>query len=108
MDPIQPRSVQRLMVLQQNGSGVTKIQGILDHGCNAFAIQTFSIDEALPPVIDDGELHLPSQIEADVVLDFLKHPDLSYDLARQCQQRGIPVVASGKKLRLQGVYTPPT
>ena len=50
----------------------------------------------------------PDTIEADLVLDFTKHPDLSHDLALMCRKRNIPVVASGKKTRVEGVITPPT
>jgi len=38
----------------------------------------------------------------------LKHPDLSHDLAVRCRDKNIPVVASGKKLRIKGTLTPPT
>ena len=49
-----------------------------------------------------------AQIEADLVLDFLGHPDLSMDLGHLCTTLGIPVVASGKKSRDGLVITPPT
>ena len=51
---------------------------------------------------------VPSRIEADLVLDYLKHPDLSEDLAQLCRRRNIPVIASGKKIRGHHVMTPPT
>jgi hypothetical protein len=51
---------------------------------------------------------LPQKIEADLVLDFLQHPDLSYDLAQLCSEMKIPLVASGKKHRTAHVITPPT
>ena len=99
---------QKILVFQQNGSGERKIQGIRKYGRRLFSLETYSIDEALPPILDDTGEYLPQMISADVVLDFLKHPDLSHDLAVLCRDRGIPVVASGKKLRVKSVLTPPT
>ncbi len=99
---------QKIVVFQQNGSGEPKIKGIRDHGGDAFDLEVVSIDEALPPVIDDAEGILPEKIEADMVLDFLKHPDLSHELAALCHRERIPVVASGKKIRMKGVHAPPT
>ena len=105
---VQPAGRQRILVFQQNGSGESKIKGIRKYGKNHFNIETISIDESLPPILDNTGDYLPSDIEADLVLDFLKHPDLSQDLAAVCAKRKIPVVASGKKLRSHGVFTPPT
>ncbi len=99
---------QEILVFQQNGSGESKIQGILKYGENLFSIKTISIDENLPAVIDDATQYLPNDISADVVLDYLKHPDISYDLAIMCRDRNIPVVVSGKKVRVKGALSPPT
>jgi hypothetical protein len=54
------------------------------------------------------EAYLPQTVEADLVLDFLRHPDLSLALAHLCLDQGIPVVASGKKLQVEGTFCPPT
>ena len=99
---------QRILVFQQNGSGESKIRGIRRYGKDIFLIETISIDASLPPIIDDTSDYLPKDIPADLVLDFLKHPDLSHDLALFCAEREIPIVASGKKLRGQRVFAPPT
>jgi hypothetical protein len=99
---------QRILVFQQNGSGESKIRGIRRYGKDIFFIETISIDASLPPIIDDTSDYLPKDIPADLVLDFLRHPDLSHDLAILCAEREIPIVASGKKLRGQRVFAPPT
>ncbi len=98
--------VQHLLVFQQDNSAESKIKGIKKYGQGKFEIETVSINSPLPPIIDDSSQYFPKKLEAHVVLDFLKHPDLSHDLAKICQNKGIPDIASGKKLRLQGVYTP--
>lgn len=85
-----------------------KIRGIEKHDKGLFLLEILSIEDALPSVIDDTTRYLPSELDADLVLDFLTHPDLSYDLSVLCQGKNIPVVASGKKLRLEWPYTPPT
>ena len=99
---------QRILVFQQNGSGEQKIEGIRAYGKDLFSIESISIDADLPPVIDDPEAYLPRDISADLVLDFLKHPDLSHELVMMCKRKGIPIVASRKKIDDDWVLTPPT
>jgi len=99
---------QVIFVFQQNGSAESKIQGIRKFGQDQFTLEVISIDEALPPVVDDGSEYLPASIRASLVLDFLKHPDLSEDLAVLCRDQKVPMVASGKKLRIEGAMTPLT
>jgi len=98
---------QNILVFQQNGSGIKKIEGVRQYGNNCFSLEIISIDAYLPTVIDDTKKYIPRNIEADLVLDYLKHPDLSYDLAVVCRDKKIPVVASGKKFRVKGAFTPP-
>jgi hypothetical protein len=98
----------KILVFQQNQKGETKIAGIRKYGGNRFHIDIISIDDDFPPVIDDARQFLPKKIEADLVLDFLQHPDLSYDLAQICSELEIPLVASGKKHHHTQVITPPT
>ena len=102
------RNKQKILVFQQNGQGESKIQGILKYGDDLFELQIKSINVSLPDFVDNTYEYLPEDFQADIVLDFLTHPDLSYDLAVMCQTREIPVVASGKKPGVTGVFTPPT
>jgi len=99
---------QKILVFQQNGSGEQKIKGVRKYGNNLFSLEIISIDGSFPPVIDDTTAILPNDIHADLVLDFLRHQALSYDLALICSKKGIPVIASGKKWRIKGVLIPPT
>ena len=88
---------QRILVFQQNGSGESKIAGLRKYGGESLALESISIDQTLPTVIDNTAEYLPENFQADLVLDFLKHPDLSHDLALICTRRTIPIIASGKK-----------
>ena len=97
----------KVVVFQQGGRGESKVKGIQQYGQNRFDITLITIDQALPPVVDDASEYLPETIEADLVLDFLKHPDLSHDLSRLCKRLKIPIVASGKKTTVDGTHTPP-
>ena len=99
---------QRLMVFQQNGSGEQKIAGLRKYGGELFELKVVNIDDLLPPVLDDSSAYLPKDIVCDLVLDFLRHNDLSTDLAALCAQKDIPVIASGKKISCKGLVTPPT
>ncbi|MBF0204767.1 MAG: hypothetical protein HQK67_10760 [Desulfamplus sp.] len=100
---------QKITVFQQNGSALSKIAGIKRFGQERFILNIIDIQANLPHLIDNTEKYLPDHIDADLVLDYLKHPDLSTDLAQMCQKAGIPIVASGKKLTVQGdIFTPST
>jgi hypothetical protein len=99
---------QRILVFQQNGSGESKIAGLRKYGGDSVVLESISIDQTLPVLIDDSADYLNENFQADLVLDFLNHPDLSHDLALMCTRRNIPVIASGKKTSVKGVLTPPT
>lgn len=101
---------QRILVFRQNGKAMAKTAGITRYGRGRFRVKAVEIEGPLPPVIEDGRDFLPEidAIRADLVLDFLKHPDLSFDLAAACAALEIPVIASGKKIGIPGVMTPPT
>ncbi len=100
--------MQKIVVFQQNGSGESKIEGITRFGGTKFRIETFDIDDPLPLVLDDTSGYLPEKIDADIVLDFLKHRDLSDDLSLLCEKLDIPVVASGKKITRGEAICSPT
>lgn len=99
-------AVQHILVFQQNGSGENKIKGLKAFGGDRFTIERFNIDGPLPPVIDDSSDFLPDTLSADLVLDYLKHLDLSNDLWLLCEKLGIPVVASNKKTMGLWALTP--
>ena len=83
------------------------MQGIRRFGGKRFHLETVTIDPVLPPLLDDTDPYLPATLDADLVLDYMLHPDLSHDLAERCVSLGIPLIAPGKKLRIRGVLTPP-
>lgn len=100
--------MQKIIIFQQNGSGKSKVEGINSFGDKQFEIETYDIDGPLPELIDDTSDYLPETIQADLVLDYLKHRDLSDDLSSLCQKLDIPVIASGKKITTGKAICPPT
>ena len=106
--PNQTRQRQKILVFQQNGSGEGKIAGVRKYGGDNIELEVISIDDPLPPLVEDTSEYLPHTIKADLVLDFLKHPDLSHDLAVLCRDSTVPLIASGKRIEIKGVHTPPT
>ncbi len=100
--------VQRIVVFQERGSGEKKIAGIELYSPGCFELEVVSLDDPLPSLIDDPEKYLPKELNADLVLGFLRHPDLSTELLRRCQKENIPFVASSKKYPVSPqVATPP-
>ncbi|MCG8640943.1 MAG: DUF166 domain-containing protein [Desulfobacterales bacterium] len=100
--------MQKIVVFQQNGTGRTKVDGMNRFGDKQFRIETVDIDEPLPEFIDDTSRYIPDTLDADLVLDYLKHRDLSDDLSLLCDRLGIPVIASGKKIATGNAICPPT
>lgn len=94
----------RIVVFEQRGSGWFKIKGIREFGRNIVITDIIAVEESLPEFIEEPERYIIDRFHADLVLDFLKHPDLSQHLAMVCNRKGIPVVASGKKT--PGAITP--
>jgi hypothetical protein len=101
-------SRQRIWVFLQDERAVGKTAAINRLALRDMDLRVFTIDQALPLVIDDATAWLPQHIRADLVLDHLKHPDLTHALAELCRKDGVPMIASGKKGPLKGVYTPLT
>lgn len=89
----------RLVVFQQNGSAEQKIRGIREHGRHIEIVRIFDITTALPDFIEQPAEYIPDDLACDLVLDFLRHPDLAEYLAELCRRHGIPLVASGKKTK---------
>lgn len=101
------KSPQIIVVFQESGSGENKVRGIQRFGNGNFILEKITINESLPNVIDNTDQYFPETIKADLVLDYLKHPDLSYDLAAFCKKLQIPEVATRKKIRNSWTYSPP-
>ena len=95
-----------ILVVEQNGSGRNKIAGIKKYGNPDDQMTIFAIDEHLPEFVDEPEEYITTNDVhgADLVLNYLTHPDLSHYLIALCTQKGIPVVSSGKHSENQ--YTP--
>lgn len=88
----------RIVVFEYRGSGQKKIEGIRRYGRNLEITTIFNITDPLPDFIEAPEQFITTDFEADLVLCFIKHPDLGHYLADVCQRKGIPMVASGCKI----------
>ncbi|MCK5069781.1 MAG: hypothetical protein KAR01_04545 [Desulfocapsa sp.] len=86
-----------IIVFQEHGSGEHKIEGVLNYGSGLTVSKVISIDCALPDFIEDPEDIIEDDFTADLVLNFLKHPDLIHYLISLCEEKNIPVVSAGKK-----------
>ena len=65
----------KIVVFEEHGSGEKKIQGITSHGTGLDIVKRYNIEEALPDFVDNPEKFITEDFNADIVLDFLKHPD---------------------------------
>ncbi len=88
----------RIVVFEYRGSGRKKIEGIRRYGRDITITAVFNVSAPLPGFIEDPERYIDPEFEADLVLCFIKHPDLGHYLADVCQKKGIPMIASGCKI----------
>ncbi len=93
-----------ILIFEQNGSAASKVEGLRRFGSPNDTIRVVAINEHLPEFVDEPETFIDTDIDADLVLDYLTHPDLSQYLIEVCDKKNIPIVASGKKSDL--AYTP--
>ncbi|WP_457555462.1 DUF166 family (seleno)protein DfsP [Candidatus Pyrohabitans sp.] len=95
----------KVAVFQRGERGEHKIKGIRKYG-RGIELEIFTVPEALPEIIDEPEEYIPGDFEAELVLDYLYHPDLSEFLVEVAKRKGVLVVAPGRSIT--GAITPPT
>ena len=100
--------MQRIAVYQQEDNARSKIDFIGLQGRDLELVACHDAGGALPELIDEPELLLADPGAVDLVLSYLKHPDLQQELARLCVARGLILIASGQKLSGAGVFCPRT
>jgi hypothetical protein len=87
----------KIIVFQQAGSGEVKIRGIRQYGSGLIISKVFDLPSHLPDFIDTPEEYFREDFTGDLVLSFLKHPDLLDHIAVLCREKKIPLIASGGK-----------
>ncbi len=92
-----------IVVFQEHNSGELKIEGVQRYGSGITIREMITIDQFLPDFIEEPEDYIVDDFSADLVLNYLKHPDLVDHLIRICEQKNIVVISPGKK---GGGFTP--
>ncbi len=87
-----------ITIFEENGSGDYKVAGIEVYGRDIEILDVIDIKGALPEIIDEPEEYIPSEVMGDLVLNFLKHPDLAEYLVEVCNRLSIPVIASNRHI----------
>ncbi len=93
-----------IIVFVQGEAGRRKVEGIGKYGHDMVITDIREVAPFLPDFIEEPEEYISDDFSADLVLDYLTHPDLADYLVRLCNLKKIPVVSSGKKLK--GAVTP--
>jgi len=89
--------ITRIAIFEHNSSGQEKIKGIQEFGHDIEIVQVVNIAGPLPDFIDEPAEYIPVLSDCDLVLCFIKHPDLIYHLAKISTKREIAIIASGCK-----------
>ena len=85
------------MIFQESGSGEKKLAGLRRFGKGLQISAVYNIDAPLPAFVENPEGYVTNDFNGDLVLSFLKQPDLIDYLAQICEQKKVPCIASGKK-----------
>jgi len=96
---MESKQVTHISVVQEGDAGALKISGIKEYGHDLEIVEVITVPANLPPLVDEPEAHLPEHFAGDLVLGFIKHPDLLDYLATICERQRIPLIASGRKCR---------
>lgn len=86
-----------LIIFQQAGSGDKKIAGLSTYGHDLKIGQSFDLPTNLPDFIEDPQEYFPDALSGDLILNFLKHPDLADYLVDLAARLRIPVITSGPR-----------
>lgn len=89
----------RISVIQEGESGAAKVSGLREYGHDIEIVEVITLPTDLPPLVDDPEAYIPERFVGELVLSFVKHPDLLDHIASMCERQQIPLVASGRKCR---------
>ncbi len=87
----------KLLIFQQAGSGDKKIAGIDHYGHDLEIVANYDLPTALPDFIEDPEEYFPDSLVGDLILNFLKHPDLADYLVELANRLKIPIITSGPR-----------
>jgi len=94
----------KIVVFQERGSGERKIQGIRTFGDGIEIVEVRDVGGPFPEFVDEPQIYIKPDFSADLCLNFIRHPDLSQYLVDLCNNKEIPVVASGQNVT--GAITP--
>ncbi len=86
----------KIAVFQTGNKGEHKIEGIRRYG-RGIELEVFTISEPLPQIIDEPEEYIPENFEAELILDYLYHEDLTDHLIEIANKKNIPIIVSGRK-----------
>ncbi len=90
----------KIALFEESGCAKRKIEGIKKYAPEILISPIVDIPSIRSDiVIDEPDEFLSIDFDADMVLDYIKHPDLSYFLVQLCKEKKIPVVASGQKIK---------
>ena len=92
----------RVIVFQREELGKHIIEGLKKH--SDIDVESFTVDEALPQIIDSPQDLLDADFEADLIFDHLHHRNLSEYLVGIAKRKGIPIIVPGAKI--EGAITP--
>jgi len=95
----------KIAVFQVDKKGKHKIEGIGEYG-EGIELEVFTVPGPLPQLIDYPEEYIAEDFEADLILDYLYHEDLTDYLISLAEKKNIPLIASGRKKA--GAITPST
>lgn len=94
----------RVVIFQQGGNADFKVGGIEAYGDGIEIQAVYDLPAFMPEFIEEPEEYVPNIEPCELVLTFVKQPDIACYIVQLANKRKIPVIAPGQ--HIPGAITP--
>ncbi|MEZ0328462.1 MAG: DUF166 family (seleno)protein DfsP [Dissulfuribacterales bacterium] len=94
----------KIIVFQQGGNADFKIGGIEAYGEGIEIAAVHDLPASLPDFIENPEEYVSDIEPCDLVLNFVKQPDITVHIVNTANKKAIPIIAPGR--HIVGAITP--
>ena len=94
----------RLILFQQGGNADFKVGGIEAYGNGIEIQEVHDLPASLPEFIEEPGEYVPDIGPCDLILTFVRQPDIACHIVQTANKKGIPVIAPGQ--HIPGAITP--
>lgn len=87
----------KVIVFQRKGYANHIIEGLKKH--SNIEVESFTVDDNLPEIIDDPQDFIDADFEADLIFDHLHQRDLTEYLVKIAKKKDVPIIVPGTNVK---------